>query len=111
MFAMKKSEVKQYITGGNTYQYEIDITNQFKKDFVRCESQNLDVDLVCNAVKILATDGKLPARYKPHKLSGNFSNVWECHIKNDWLLTWLQSDTELTLLFLSTGSHAYVLGM
>jgi mRNA interferase YafQ len=109
--AMKKSEVKQYLTDGNNYLYEIDVTNQFKKDFVLCESQHLNVDLVCDAVRILAADGKLPANYKPHKLSGNFSNVWECHIKSDWVMTWLQNDTELTLLFLSTGSHTYVLGM
>jgi mRNA interferase YafQ len=75
---MKKSEVKQYLTGeGNDYRYHIDVTNQFKKDFVLCESQNLDVDLICKMVKILATDGKLPANYKSHKLNGNFANVWE----------------------------------
>jgi len=108
---MKKSEVKHYLTGGNIYQYEIDVTNQFKKDFVLCKRQNLDVDLICEIVKILATKGKLPANYKPHKLSGNFANVWECHIKNDWVMTWLQNDREFVLLFLSTGSHSYVLGM
>jgi mRNA interferase YafQ len=78
---------------------------------VLCESQNLNVDLICEIVKILATDGKLPANYKPHKLSGNFANVWECHIKSDWVITWLQTDKEFGLLFLSTGSHAYVLDM
>ena len=108
---MKKSEVKQYLTGGNVYRYDINVTNQFKKDFVLCESQNLDVDLICKMVKILATDGKLPANYKPHKLSGNFADVWECHIKNDWVITWLQNDNEFVLLFLSTGSHTYVLGI
>jgi len=44
---MKKSEVKQYLTGGNVYRYNIDVTNQFKKDFVLCERQNLDMGLVC----------------------------------------------------------------
>jgi len=108
---IKKSEVKQYLTGGKVYRYDIDVTNQFKKDFVLCKSQNLDVDLICEMVKILATEGKLPTNYKPHKLSNNFANVWECHIKNDWVITWLQNDSEFILLFLSTGSHAYVLGV
>jgi mRNA interferase YafQ len=108
---MKKSEVKQFLTGGNSYRYDVEVTNQFKKDFILCESQNLNVDLICEAVKILATEGKLPTNYRPHKLSGNFSNVWECHIKSDWVMTWLQNDNDLILLFLSTGSHTYVLGM
>jgi mRNA interferase YafQ len=108
---MKKSEVKEYLIGGNSYRYDVEVTNQFKKDFVLCESQNLNVDLVCEAVKILATEGKLPANYRSHKLSGNFSNVWECHIKSDWVMTWLQNDNDLVLLFLSTGSHTYVLGV
>ena len=107
---MKKTEVKQYLTSGNVYRYAIEVTNQFKKDFVLCENQNLDVDLICEMVKILATDGKLPSKYKPHKLSGNFANVWECHIKSDWVITWLQNDKEFVLLFLSTGTHTYVLG-
>ena len=108
---MKKSEVKQYLMGGNVYLYNVDVTNQFKKDFVHCKKQNLDVDLICEMVRILATKGKLPANYNPHKLSGNFANVWECHIKNDWVVTWLQNDNEFVLLFLSTGTHTYVLGM
>ena len=48
----------------------------------------------------------LPPKYRPHKLSGNYSNCWECHIKEDWLLVWLQNDNELTLLFINTGTHS-----
>ena len=28
------------------------------------------------------------------------------HIQPDWLMTWEQNDTELTLLFLQTGTHS-----
>lgn len=31
---------------------------------------------------------------------------WECHIQPDWLMTWEQNDTQLTLLFLQTGTHS-----
>jgi mRNA interferase YafQ len=78
---------------------------------VLCEKQNLDLKLIEEAVKILASAGKLPEKYKPHKLKGNFAGIWECHITSDWLMTWLQEDDKLTLLFLSTGSHSYLLGM
>ena len=37
-------------------------------------------------------NGKLPAKYKPHVLKGNYDRLWECHIKPDWLLIWIQED-------------------
>jgi mRNA interferase YafQ len=57
-------------------------------------------------IDILQIDGKLPAKYKSHKLSGNYADCWECHIKSDWLLVWKQNDEELTLLFTNTGTHS-----
>ena len=57
-------------------------------------------------IDILVTTGELPPIYKPHKLSGKMSNLWECHIKPDWLLVWEQNDTELTLLMVATGTHS-----
>lgn len=57
-------------------------------------------------VSVLANEGTLPPRYKPHRLSGNYDGVWECHIKPDWLLLWEQNDKELTLLLLDTGTHS-----
>ena len=30
----------------------------------------------------------------------------KCHIEPDCLMTWNQNDTELTLLFLRTGTHS-----
>ena len=33
-------------------------------------------------------------------------NQWECHIQPDWLMVWEQSDEEMTLLFLQTGTHS-----
>ena len=35
---------------------------------------------------LLQIDGTLPEKYKSHKLSGNYADCWECHIKSDWLL-------------------------
>lgn len=55
---------------------------------------------------LLAETGTLPTHYKPHKLSGKYNGCWECHIKSDWLLVWMQNDKELVLLFTNTGTHA-----
>lgn len=50
--------------------------------------------------------GMLLAKYRPHKLINQRVETWECHIEPDWLMTWNQNDTELTLLFLRTGTHS-----
>jgi len=60
--------------------------------------------------RMLVTTGKLPAKYKTHKLTGNYSGCLECHIQPDWLLVWKQNDNLLQLLFTDTGTHADLFG-
>lgn len=86
--------------------YSIDFTNRFKKDLKRCQKRGLDINLVREVISILSEKGVLPAKYKPHKLTGGHIGEWECHIKPDWLLVWEQNDMELRLLFMYTGTHA-----
>lgn len=86
--------------------YSINYTNRFNKDLKRCKKRGLDIQLIQDAVKLLAATGTLPAQYRPHRLSGNMQGQWECHIQPDWLMTWEQNDMELTLLFLQTGTHS-----
>ena len=86
--------------------YTVRISNRFKKQFRLCMKRGLDMELINEAMRLLAANGSLPAKYRPHKLSGKLQGVWECHIEPDWLMTWNQNDTELTLLFLQTGTHA-----
>ena len=86
--------------------YSIDYTNRFKKDLKRCQKRGLDLQLILDAIALLRTTGTLPIKYRHHKLSGQFNGCWECHIEPDWLMTWQQNDTELTLLFLQTGTHS-----
>ena len=85
--------------------YTVRISNRFKKQFRLCMKRGLDMELINEAMRLLAANGSLPAKYRPHKLSGKLQGVWECHIEPDWLMTWEQNDTELTLLFLQTGTH------
>lgn len=86
--------------------YRIDYTRRFEKDLKRCLKRGLNILLIQEAIALLAEAGTLPAKYRPHKLSGQFDGCWECHIQSDWLMTWKQNDTELTLLFLQTGTHS-----
>lgn len=86
--------------------YTVKISNQFKKDFRRCIKRGLNMQHITDAMDLLADTGTLPAKYRPHRLSGNRQGQWECHIQPDWLMTWEQNDTELILLFLQTGTHS-----
>ena len=107
MFVVKKSAVESTLTkNSQEFKYSVDVTNQFKKDVVNCYYRGLDMDLLVTAVKILATEGKLPEKYKPHPLRGNYSGFMECHIQPDWLLVWQQNDKNLTLLLTNTGTHS-----
>ena len=86
--------------------YIISFSNQFKKDFKLCKKRGYDISKLEEVIIILQKNGKLPSKYKPHVLKGNYTGLWECHIKPDWLLVWLQDDNELTLLLTNTGTHS-----
>ena len=86
--------------------YKITTTGRFDKAVLRCKKRGLNLDMLRETMSILAENGKLPVKYKAHKLSGDYSGCWECHIKPDWLLVWEQNENHLTLLFLDTGTHS-----
>ena len=86
--------------------YTIVPSKRFQKDMKRCEKRGYDMQLLKDAIKLLAETGSLPAEYKPHKLHGNRTGQWECHIQPDWLLVWEQHDQELILIMLNTGTHS-----
>lgn len=90
--------------------YTIEYTNRFKKSLRLCEKRGLDIDKLKTALQLLEETGVLPETYRPHKLSGDYSGCWECHIESDWLLVWKQDDTTFTLLIVDTGSHSDLFG-
>ena len=86
--------------------YRIVYRNHFKKDLKRCRKRGYNINLLTKVIAQLAEKGELPARYKPHKLIGNYKGRWECHIKPDWLLVWLQDDQNKSITLDRTGTHS-----
>lgn len=86
--------------------YTIEFTNKFKKDIKLAVKRNLDISLFKTVIEILEKDGKLPAKYKPHVLKGNYKGLWECHIQPDWLLVWEQNDEIKLIALIRTGTHS-----
>lgn len=48
------------------------MTKTFRKDTERCLKRGYDMELLKTAIRLLEADGKLPAEYRAHKLSGDY---------------------------------------
>ena len=51
--------------------YDIQFTNQFKKDLKLAKKQNKNLDKLFEVIDILANGGTLEAKYRDHDLTGN----------------------------------------
>jgi mRNA interferase YafQ len=87
--------------------YTLRYSGQFKRSYKLCKKRGFDMSKLQEVLRLLAQDGSLPIKYRPHILSGrDWAGCWECHIEPDWLLVWEQNDGDLVLLLLDTGTHA-----
>ena len=86
--------------------YELIYTGQFKKSLKKCAKRGLNIQALVEVLNILQEKGELPPKYRPHKLSNNYSGCWECHIQPNWLLIWDQDDKQLRLILIDTGTHS-----
>ena len=77
---------------------------RFQDDVKREKRRGKNIDDLVAVVELLAEDGVLPAAYRPHRLTGVWKGMWECHIESDWLLIYDITATEVLLL--RTGGHA-----
>jgi mRNA interferase YafQ len=90
--------------------YTLQHTGAFKKDLkIIKKRSSKDFDIIRKfIVNDLQPKGalKIDKRYKAHKLSGNYSKHWKCHILNDLLLIWLQDEEAKLITLVRTGSHS-----
>ena len=55
-------------------------TSKFKKDYKTAIKRNLNIELLDDVIRILASGDILPSKYNNHALSGNWKGFRECHI-------------------------------
>jgi mRNA interferase YafQ len=83
-------------------------TARFKRDYKReAKGQHratLDQDLSA-VVSRLAADAVLPARYRDHAMTGNWSDFGNCHVKPDLVLIYRKPSTD-TLELVRLGSNS-----
>lgn len=80
-------------------------TNQFKKDYKLAMKRHLDIDLLDDIIRKLASSEQLPEKNKDHALTGNWVGHRECHIQPDWLLVY-RIENDLLVLTLSRNRNA-----
>lgn len=81
------------------------LTGQFKRDLKRYKLDNIKIRELKVVLKQLQDTGKVDQKYKPHTLSGKYKGYLECHIKNDFLLIWLDESNNAIVL-VRLGSHS-----
>ena len=89
--------------------YRILFSTKFKKDLKKLQKKSLaDVILVANVLEILRENGVdgIPSSMKPHKLKGIYKGDWECHIKPNLLIIWLQIEKDNYIKLIRIGSHS-----
>ena len=64
------------------------------------------MELINEAINILADGEALPEKYRDHSLSGNWTGHRECHIQPDWLMVYYFEDDILVLTLARTGTHS-----
>ena len=91
----------------------IRLSGRFKKDLKRYKHDAVKVKALGEVIKHLKANGRVPLEYNPHKLHGFFEGCMECHIENDFLLIWIDEQTNVIKLLrfaqaqtdLRLGSH------
>lgn len=84
-------------------------TVRFEEDYKRA-SRNPEwrIGELKSIIRKLANREPLAPKHRDHKLTGDYSDCRECHIRPDWLLIY-RIDTE-GLHLIRTGSHSDLFG-
>ena len=82
-------------------------TKKFDRDLRKVWKRKKDLSKLKDVVRMLAKDGKIPSKYKPHPLIGNWVPCWNCHIESDWLLIYQVTKTHIYLFRIGTHSDLF----
>jgi mRNA interferase YafQ len=83
---------------------KISTTKKFEKEVELAKKRGKDVEKLGQVIKKLSKEESLEAKFRNHKLTGNFKDRWECHIEPDWLLVYKKTKTEI--IFERTGTYS-----
>lgn len=71
---------------------EIRYSTQAKKDLKRYKHDMPKMKALFEVLSTLSEGKELESRFRPHFLSGEYKDCMECHVGNDFLLIWIDTD-------------------
>ena len=80
-------------------------TTQYKKDYKKYRNNPKKVEALKEVLIMLMNEQPIPEAYRPHMLHGEYKGCVECHIEGDFLLIWIDEETE-TIELVRLGSHS-----
>jgi mRNA interferase YafQ len=89
--------------------YILKQTTQFKKDLKKIiKKSSKDSKLIKETIIILKMNGVngILTKRKLYKLKGKYTDNWECHIKPDLLIIWIQIESPKIIKLIRIGSHS-----
>lgn len=88
---------------------EVRYTSQARKDLKRYRHDAVKMPKLYHVLQLLANDEPLPEHFHPHLLKGNYVGCLECHVKNDFLLVWMDESTGY-IEVIRVGTHLELFG-
>jgi len=86
--------------------YELVFSGSFKKDYKRIKKRAYNLALLTEVFSQLIEKGCVDNQFHPHKLTGNYSGCWECHLQTDGLLVWEVEEESKLIKLIATGTHS-----
>ena len=86
---------------------EVRYSTRAKRDLKRYRNDLAKMQELFHVLQVLASGGELDQHYRPHMLTGNYKDCMECHVGNDFLLIWIDSDA---IYVERVGSHSELFG-
>ncbi len=84
-------------------------TSQYKKDYKRYRKKPTKIKKLFDILELLKNDKPIPEENRPHPLTGNYRGHMECHIEGDFLLIWMDPNSD-TISLVRLGSHSELFG-
>ena len=96
------------VRGNLITMYQLISTTTFKKDLKKVKKNRKDFESTALVLKTLVLNGVagIPKKMNLHKLSGEYKDNWECHIKSDLLIIWFQIENPNGIKLIRIGSHS-----
>ncbi len=87
-------------------------SSQYKKDLKKIRNNPQKAQELLHVLNLLENEIPIPKEYRPHMLKGDYNGCMECHIQGDFLLIWIDQETnDIDLIRLGSHSELFSKGV